>query len=84
MEFHWGSDLTNQSQVFVAFVSKLKNLHPNMKLPVFKNSKITIIVSPALSSESDFEKPLVLHGFRPVLTILGAFNSFQLLEIFIC
>ena len=55
-----------------------------MKLPVFKNSKITIIVSPALSSESDFEKPLVLHGFRPVLTILGAFNSFQLLEIFIC
>ena len=55
-----------------------------MKLPVFKNSKITIIVSPTLSSESDFEKPLVLHGFRPVLTILDAFNSFQILEIFIC
>ena len=60
------------------FASKPKNLYPNMKLSVFKNSRIAIMVPTALNTESKIENPLVLHGFRPVVTILGVFNYFQI------
>ena len=49
-----------------------------MKLSVFKNSRIAIMVPTALNTESKIENPLVLHGFRPVVTILGVFNYFQI------
>ena len=55
-----------------------------MKLSVLKNSQIAIMVPAALNADSKFENPLVLDGFRPFVTILGAFNYFQTLEIFIC
>ena len=54
-----------------------------MKLSVLKNSQIAIMVPAALNPDSKFENPLVLDGFRPFVTILGAFNYFQTLEIFI-
>ena len=52
-----------------------------MKLSVFKKNPIAIMVPAALNSDSKFENPLVLDGFRPVATILGAFNYFQTLQI---
>ena len=54
-----------------------------MKLSVFKNSQIAIMVPAALNADSNFENPLVLDGFRSFVTILGAFNYFETLEIFI-
>ena len=36
------------------------------------------MVPTALDSESKCENTLVLHGFRPVVIILGVFNYFQI------
>ena len=83
--FHYS--LNNQIyQYTFLFISKPKNLYPNMKFSVFKNSKIEITIPTALNSESKFENPLVFYGFRHVVTsgieiiyvILDVFNYFQM------
>ena len=78
MEYHWRSYLTNQFQVYFPFCFKAQKSLSKHEIVCFQNSKIAIMIPTALNSELKFENLLVLHRYRPVLTILGVVNYFQI------